>query len=361
MRRRAWAGARLLGGVLILAVVVWRVGPDPFLDGLRGLGPGTLLGALAIGAMTTVCSAWRWRVVAAALGVGMPLPDATAAYYRSQFLNSALPGGVVGDVHRGLRHGIDVGDLGRGLRAVFWERVAGQVVQAAIALAVLLTLPSPVQAAMPAVATAGAAAVGFLLFTGRGVVRHGPVRLAGASAPPRSGPAVCCCSRPPCARSWWRPSSWSAGTWACSCSPARAAGVHGTPQQLLPLALVVLLAAGIPLNVAGWGPREGAAAWVFAATEWGAGAGAAVATAFGVLTLVAVLPGAVVLFAGRRHPRPGAIPPAGSRGPRVNSASTASTARGRTTACSGARRRSALARWPPREARPGHVSRRSSR
>jgi len=103
----------------------------------------------------------------------------------------------------------------------------------------------------------------------------------------------------------------------------RAAGVHGTPQQLLPLALVVLLAAAVPLNVAGWGPREGAAAWVFAATEWGAGTGAAVATAFGVLTLVAVLPGAVVLLADRRHPRPGAIRPAGTRSPRVNSASTA--------------------------------------
>jgi glycosyltransferase 2 family protein len=80
--------------------------------------------------------------------------------------------------------------------------------------------------------------------------------------------------------------------------------VPGPPLQLLPLGLVVLLAAAIPLNVGGWGPREGAAAWVFAATEWGAAAGASVATAFGVLTLVAVLPGAVVLLAGRRQPRP---------------------------------------------------------
>jgi hypothetical protein len=39
---------------------------------------------------------------------------------------------------------------------------------------------------------------------------------------------------------------------------------------------------------------------VFAAGGWGAGAGAAVATAFGALTLAAVLPGAAVLLAGRR-------------------------------------------------------------
>jgi hypothetical protein len=316
-RRRAWAGARLLGGVLILAVVVWRVGLDPFLDGLRGLGPGTLLAALSIGVLTTVCSAWRWRVVAAALGVGLPLPDATAAYYRSQFLNSALPGGVVGDVHRGLRHGIDAGDLGRGLRAVFWERVAGQVVQAAVALAVLLALPSPVHAAMPAVVAAGAAAVGVLLLTGRGVARHGPVRLAGAlraAAVEARGVLL----QPPTGRPVLVASLVVvAGYLGMFLLAAHAAGVHGTPQQLLPLALVVLLAAGIPLNVGGWGPREGAAAWIFSATEWGAGAGAAVATAFGVLTLVAVLPGAVVLLAGRRQPRPRALRPAGPRPERM--------------------------------------------
>jgi glycosyltransferase 2 family protein len=313
VRRRAWAEARLLGGVLILAVVIWRLGLGPFLDGLRGLGPGTLLAAIAIGALTTVCSAWRWRVVAAALGHGLPLPSATAAYYRSQFLNCALPGGVVGDVHRGLQHGIDVGDLGRGLRAVVWERVAGQVVLAAIALAVLLTLPSPVHAAMPAVVTAGAVTAGFLLLTGRGVVRHGPARLAGAvrtaGVEARSVLLQPAAVRPVLVTSLLVVGG-HLGMFLLAC---RAAGVHGTPKQLLPLALVVLLAAAVPLNVGGWGPREGAAAWVFAATEWGAGAGAAVATAFGVLTLVAVLPGAVVLLAGRRHPRPGAIRPAGTR------------------------------------------------
>lgn len=310
MRRRAWAGARLLGGVLVLAVVVRWVGLEPFLDGLRGLTPGTLLAALVIGAVTTVCSAWRWRVVADALGVGLALPDATAAYYRSQFLNSTLPSGVIGDVHRGLRHGIDVGDLGRGLRAVFWERAAGQVVQAAVALAVLLTLPSPVHGAMPAVAAAGAAAVGLLLLTGRGVVRQGPVRLARAfSAAAVEARRVLL--QPPTVRPVLVCSLLVVGGYlAMFLLAADAAGVSGSPLELLPLALVVLLAAAIPLNVAGWGPREGAAAWVFAATEWGAAAGASVATAFGVLTLVAVLPGALVLLTGRRRPRPRNLLPA---------------------------------------------------
>ena len=313
MRRRAWARARLLGGILILAVVVWWLGPGPFVDGLRGVTPGTLLAAVAVGALTTVCSAWRWRVVAAGLGVGLPLRAATAAYYRSQFLNSTLPGGVLGDVHRGLRHGIDAGDLGLGLRAVVWERIAGQVVQAAIALAVLLALPSPVRAAMPAVLAAAAVAAAALLLSGRGLARHGPVRLVAAvrtagleARDVLLGPAAA------------RPVVISSvlvvgGHLSMFLLACRAAGVDAPPERLLPLALLVLVAAAIPFNVGGWGPREGAAAWVFAATEWGPGAGAAVATAFGVLTLAAVLPGAVVLLAGRRHPRPRGGRPAGSR------------------------------------------------
>ena len=77
----------------------------------------------------------------AASACSLPLPAAVAAYYRSLFLNLTLPGGVVGDVHRGVSHGRDVHDVGRGLRAVAWERSAGQVVQAVLTVVVLLALP----------------------------------------------------------------------------------------------------------------------------------------------------------------------------------------------------------------------------
>jgi hypothetical protein len=247
--------------------------------------------------------------VAEALGLGLPLPRATAAYYRSQFLNCALPGGVLGDVHRGLRHGADARDLGRGVRAVVWERTAGQLVQAAVALGVLLALPSPVQPAMPAVVTVATLAAGALLVGGRALHRHGPARLARPlrKAAIEGRDALL------------QPSAWPAillssllvvgGHLAMFLLAAQAAGVHRSAQELLPLALVVLLAAGIPLNIGGWGPREGVAAWVFAAAGWGAGAGAATAVAFGVLTMAAVLPGAVVLLAERPWPgRPGRRP-----------------------------------------------------
>ncbi len=79
---------------------------------------------------------------------------------------------------------------------------------------------------------------------------------------------------------------------------ARAVGVTASTATLLPLALLVLVAAGLPTNVAGWGPREGVAAWTFGAAGLGADQGVATAVAYGAIVTVASLPGAVVLAGG---------------------------------------------------------------
>ena len=77
-------------------------------------------------------------------------------------------------------------------------------------------------------------------------------------------------------------------------------------SELLPLALLVMLVAALP-NVGGWGPREGAAAWAFAAAGLGASLGVATAVVYGVMVLAASLPGAVVLVAGILARRDGAL------------------------------------------------------
>ena len=71
-------------------------------------------------------------------------------------------------------------------------------------------------------------------------------------------------------------------------------------STLLPLVLVVLVAAGLPLNLADWGPREGMAAWAFAVSGLGAATGVATAVAYGAMVLVANLPGLVVVLASGR-------------------------------------------------------------
>jgi glycosyltransferase 2 family protein len=78
---------------------------------------------------------------------------------------------------------------------------------------------------------------------------------------------------------------------------AHTAGATASPLRMLPLALLVLLAMGVPTNVAGWGPREGVAAWAFGVAGLGADQGVATAVVYGVMGLVASLPGAAVLVA----------------------------------------------------------------
>ena len=98
---------------------------------------------------------------------------------------------------------------------------------------------------------------------------------------------------------------------------ARTVGVRTPVADLLPLALVVLVVSAVPLNLAGWGPREGAAAWVFAAAGLGAATGLATAVAFGAIVFVGTLPGAALLLAGRlRHRQEVATLPASPLGGR---------------------------------------------
>src|ERR1700754_859904 len=151
---------RLVAGVSVLWFLGRELGAAPFEDGLRAVTWQGGLAAVTLTAPTSICSAWRWQVGARALGIDIELPHATGAYYRSLFLNSVLPGGVLGDVHRAVTQGRRGGDVAQGVRAVGWERLYGQVIQAVVTAIVLLTLPSPVRPALPFVLAGLAAVVG---------------------------------------------------------------------------------------------------------------------------------------------------------------------------------------------------------
>ena len=294
-RTTMWAWARLVGAAVTFTVLVWRLGTGPFLDGVRTVDGRALAAAAGLAVLTTVCCAWRWKTVARGLGIDLPLPVAVAAYYRSLFLNVTLPGGVVGDVHRGVSHGRDVSDVGRGLRAVAWERAAGQAVQVVLTVLVLLVLPSPVHSFMPLVAIALVVAVLGVVLAARarpgGGGRSRWARLRSAAAGDiRDGLLA--------RRAWLGIALASAlvvgGHAVTFLIAARTAGTTAPPSRMLPLALLVMLAMVLP-SVAGWGPREGATAWVFGAAGLGAERGVATAVVYGVMVLVASLPGAAFL------------------------------------------------------------------
>ncbi|HEV2251828.1 MAG TPA: lysylphosphatidylglycerol synthase transmembrane domain-containing protein, partial [Streptosporangiaceae bacterium] len=267
VRRFGASLLRLAAGVAVLWFLVREVGAAPFEDGLRAVTWQAVVAAVTLTALTTVCSAWRWRVVARALGADIGLPGAACAYYRSLFLNSVLPCGILGDVHRAVTHGRRAGDVARGVRAVAWERLCGQVIQAVITAVVLLTLPSPVRPALPYVlaGVAGVAGVaGCAALVLRGAARRGRSRLT------RVARAVAADLR----RGLLAPGVWPqltlasvlvvAGHTATFVIAARVAGCTAPLGELVALLMVVQTAAVIPLSIGGWGPREGAAAWAFA-------------------------------------------------------------------------------------------------
>lgn len=300
-RQRLLLLARPAAGAAVVAVLVWRLGAQPFVDGIRRLDATSVAAALGLTVLTTLAAAWRWRVVAESLGLRLPMSHAVRDCYRSQLVNVTLPGGVVGDVERGLRNGAD-GRTAVALRSVVWERAGGQAVQFTLTVAVLVALPLRALVAPPTLVVLGAAVVGAI---GLGLwaahtssARFRLVRMVMADV------RVTLLSRRTLPKVLVASTLVVAGHTTVFLVAARATGAP--LSTLLPVALVVLAASAIPANVGGWGPREGAAAAAFASAGLGADAGIATSAAYGVLTLVAALPAAALLVADRtrRRPRP---------------------------------------------------------
>jgi uncharacterized protein (TIRG00374 family) len=309
--RKIWRWSRLIGGAGILALLGWRLGGDPFVTGVQVVTGTTLIAALVIGAGTTMLSGWRWSLVAGGLGIRVPLRHAVPAYYRSLFINAVLPGGVLGDVHRAVRHGRAAGDVARSAKAVVLERSAGQITLGLAVLTVLLVAPVP---ALPAALTGSAvliAVTGFLAaILVAGILAAGILAAGLAGTRARRGPrwtaTIRSCGRD--VRSGLLTSGNRLGILAASIGvlaghlatfviAARVAGVTAPLAELVPLLLLSLLAMTLPLNVGGWGPREGATAWAFGAAGLGASQGLTIAVVYGMFALVASVPGAAVMAA----------------------------------------------------------------
>lgn len=288
--RYLWPWLRLLVAGGILAALLWKVGTGAFLAGGRLIDPGSVALALGLGLLTTVTAAGRWVLVARGLGLPLALPAAVRAYYRSTLLNSVLPAGVLGDVDRAVSHGRGSGDVGRGVRAVVLERFAGQAVLLVAGLVTLLAqpglLPGLTSGPGPLVLLGIALAVAGVLavrpsWRGAVVTTFADARgLLGR----RTGPGIVALS-----------ALTTTGHIAMFVVAARVAGVTAPVSTLVPLVLAALVVMTLPLTIGGWGPREGFAAVAFGAAGLGAGAGVTTAVVYGVLSLVAVLPGVLAL------------------------------------------------------------------
>lgn len=290
-----------------LLVLLWQLadGADA-LQVLLAANPWFMLAALAALTLHTVLAAERWRLTAGALGLSLSRGHALREYYLAQLVNQTVPGGVVGDAGRAVRSREQAG-LTISAQAVVVERFAGQVaVLATMIIAVAVTTLIPGGLEWPGWMLALAATITLVSL---GVVG---VLLAARFVPGRFGTRVAELSRTAAialvGRRLWLPQLLlSAGTTASILAAfafsALAVGLilpFGAIVALVPLILLTML---IPITISGWGLREGAAAALLPLAGAAVSESLATSVLFGLLGLVAVLPGAAVVWMGARTRR----------------------------------------------------------
>jgi uncharacterized membrane protein YbhN (UPF0104 family) len=199
----------------------------------------------------------------------------------------------LGDVQRAVRHGREEGDVGAGVRAVVLERMAGQAVVMVAGVAVLLASPAR-SVGLVLVAVVAVVVVGYVAarrWVGLGSRWRRTIDDVRTGLLARDAwPGIALLS-----------AAALTGHIVLFVVAMRAAGATQPVEELLPIIIVALLAMGLPVNVGGWGPREGVTALMFAAAGLGAAQGLTAAVAYGLLGLVASLPGALMLVRRRER------------------------------------------------------------
>lgn len=302
---RAALPARLAVAAALLALLWTALAGGEALARLRGLHPGWALAALAALSLQTVLAALRWRLTAARLGIGLGRRRALGEYYLAQLVNQTLPGGMLGDVGRALRNAGGGGMLRAG-QAVMLERLMGNAVLLAVllgAVAAALTLsgqpPLPGWLLQALLACLGAVALAAALV---GLPRGGDGRLARLAGSLREALRAGLLARGVLGRQILLSLGTVAANLAGFAFAARATGTALPLLAALVMLPMILFAMLIPLSISGWGLREGAAAALFPMAGFSPGAGLAASIAFGLIFLLASLPGLVVLL---RRPAPG--------------------------------------------------------
>jgi len=328
-RRTRWIRTAQAVVTVVLLVLLWRVvgGPD-VADLLATAHIGWLALAVALLIAHTIFAAWRWKVTAAPLGLHLSARTAVEEYFLAQLINSALPGGVLGDVGRAARSrhratlrvaaGAVAVERGIGQAALAVVLVVGVVVTAALPGG--FTLPRPWLAGV-SIGIAGAVLVLVaLIMTTRVLARRHvawAARVADGMHRSTTGPGV---RSAQAALSMVAVACLLAAFWCCTAAIGAALSV-GAVVTLVPLVLLSML---LPVSIGGWGVRETAAVALLPVAGITGAQALASSIAFGVVALVATLPGLAALWTARHAADPTASGPACAPEPPASGRATAS-------------------------------------
>jgi len=316
--RRGAVALRIGAPIILLVLLLQVVDRREVVRLLKEADPLWIGAALIVAHAQIILSALRWRMTAGALGQTIRPAPAIGEYYLSQLLNLTLPFGVLGDAGRAVRMRHQAGMVLSG-QAVMIERMSGQIALLAVMIAGFAALPlAETPMAFPdwvrhLVLSFGLGAL--TLTFGIVAARHLPgfVSRVARGFLAASGRALL-------ARDLW-PGQVGLSLLVVACNLAtvafcaRATGTDLSLPATLTLVPVMLLAMVVPVSVAGWGLREGAAAALWPIVGATAASGVAASIAFGLVILVASLPGIVMVLQPWWTARPSMVKATSPAGP----------------------------------------------
>lgn len=276
---------RLVASAGCVAAVFWVAGAGDVAARLAGANAGWLAVCAICLVVVTMLMAVRWQRVAHALGLPLDLAVAQREYFLSSLVNQILPGGVAGDAARIFRVR-KAADLRRAAQSVVIDRIIGQVaLLAALALGLTVAIVLPGGIAWPD--WAGVAGLALLVIGGLAMQsRAAPIATVAdqLKLPAQLALAV------------------AITTLLCFAffAAARAVGADLPAGALFTLVPLVLTAMLVPLSIAGWGWREGAAAALFPLAGLDPASGVAAGIAYGTMLLVAATPAVVLVLLHRK-------------------------------------------------------------
>lgn len=307
---KRWTGFAIKGAVtgVLLWLVLRNVDFGAALQRMATLSLPLFFLAVTMFAAHCVIGGWRWTIIMGLFGRVIPVPAAIRIFFEGLFFSNALPSTVGGDVvrvHRAMQFGLPTEGA---INSVLLDRITGVT---ALFLYVLTGLPillgevpdPAVRVGFGLLIAAGIGGLALLYMAAwipqglrRWRMAAALVRLSAAARVVVLSPVVTLRVMGP-ALAIHLVILLSIGVLAASVD------VDLSAFELLVLVPTVLLLSAVPISVGGWGLREGLMVSVLGLSGVPAEAALTLSILFGLVQIVAGLPGGVMwLLSGANRP-----------------------------------------------------------
>ncbi|MCM0019461.1 MAG: flippase-like domain-containing protein [Tagaea sp.] len=281
----------------LIAWLATRIDLDPLRDAFATLDPAWTALALAFLLAQLVLAGLRWSRIHGRLGQRLGPRDAVELAFVGQFFNQTLPSAIGGDAVRAIlaaKRGLTAGQAASG---VILDRGLALIVLIALMALASPVLPAREAAWLAGVALATLAALAAGLYLAARARRFLPSWRAVEWAYGVAEGLRAILARP---RLLLVSLIVHLGVIATFWALARALDVPAGFALCVAAVPPIVLLSTLPISLAGWGVREGAAVYVFGLAGIAAADALALSVAFGVAQIAIGLPGLALWLKGRR-------------------------------------------------------------